>query len=68
MTAQDGWIGIHADDGLSHVVPQNDLYPHDTQHELDPDGTLSLRCWCAPTYDEGVIVHHSADGREESKH
>jgi hypothetical protein len=42
-----------------HVVPLNDLLPHE----------CSQRCWCKPTRDEEEInlwVHHSMDGREET--
>lgn len=39
-----------------HVVPTNDLREHED----------SEACWCRPTEDEdGVIVHHSMDRREE---
>lgn len=38
------------------VFPLGDLREH------DPD---SEACWCNPTYDDGVLVHHSADRREE---
>lgn len=41
-----------------HVYPLNDLREHETN---DHTG-----CWCNPTTDEeGVIVHHSMDGREK---
>lgn len=38
-----------------HVVPLNDLREHDAISD----------CWCDPTYDDGVMVHHSMDRREE---
>jgi hypothetical protein len=38
------------------VYPLADLRDHDLGDE---------RCWCHPTYDEGVLVHHSMDRREE---
>ena len=38
----------------SHVLPINDLRDHFDSEE----------CWCKPTYDDGAIVHHSADRRE----
>ena len=38
-----------------HVVPVNDLRDH----------AVSEDCWCGPTNDEGVWVHHSLDRREE---
>jgi hypothetical protein len=37
-----------------HVLPRDDLRPH-----VD-----SECCWCGPTDDEGVWVHHSMDKRE----
>jgi len=37
-----------------HVIPVADDIAHD-----DNEG-----CWCIPTYDAGVWVHHSRDGRE----
>ena len=38
------------------VYPLNDLREHDPDN---PD------CWCESTYDDGVLVHHSMDRREE---
>lgn len=40
----------------THVVPLNDL----REHEAEPD------CWCGPTEDEGVWIHHSMDRREHT--
>jgi len=43
---------------LAHVIPINDLKPHDKR----PD------CWCKPTEDYeavGLYVHNSMDRREE---
>ncbi len=37
-----------------HIVPLNDLRDHDTNGS----------CWCKPTLDDGVWLHHSMDGRE----
>ncbi|HUY05022.1 MAG TPA: hypothetical protein VMV33_17220 [Rhodocyclaceae bacterium] len=42
--------------GFSAVWPLEDLRPHDP---------FSEACWCRPTWDERVLVHNSADGREE---
>jgi hypothetical protein len=42
-------------DALPHVCPVDDLRPHD----------LNADCWCQPTDDDGVMVHHSMDRREE---
>lgn len=58
-----GW-SIYADDPpLNVVAPLGDIRPHDLTYELQ-DGDLTLHCWCRPDYRDGVIVHHSADGRE----
>ena len=38
-----------------HVIPVNDLREH------EPYST----CWCRPTLDEGVWLHHSMDEREK---
>ena len=38
-----------------HVYPLNDLRDHVTEG----DG-----CWCQPTDEDGVLIHHSMDGRE----
>lgn len=38
-----------------HVRPVADYRPH----------TLYVPCWCKPTLDDGVYVHHSMDRREE---
>jgi hypothetical protein len=37
----------------TQVIPVNDL----REHSLD-------NCWCDPREDDGVVVHHSLDGRE----
>lgn len=37
-----------------HIVPLNDLRDHETNGG----------CWCKPTLDDGVWLHHSMDGRE----
>ena len=38
------------------------VYPLEDLREHDPD---SPECWCVPTYDDGVLVHHAMDRREE---
>jgi len=41
-----------------HVTPINDVIPHET----------SRHCWCQPTeHEDGLWVHHSADGRERDE-
>lgn len=37
------------------VIPWSDLMAH----------CLGDACWCRPTYDEGIMIHHSMDRREE---
>jgi len=37
-----------------HVIPVADRVVHNEATD----------CWCHPTYDEGVWVHHSTDRRE----
>ena len=37
-----------------HIVPVNDLREHAT----------SPQCWCKPTLDDGVFIHHAMDRRE----
>lgn len=39
-----------------HIVPANDIRVHGGDD-----------CWCGPTMDDGVMVHHAADGREETE-
>lgn len=48
------WEAFAIDDDLPHVVPMNDLRPHD----------LERSCWCKPFDGGGVLVHNSLDGRE----
>jgi hypothetical protein len=40
--------------GERHVIPKNDRKLH----------TTTRMCWCEPTNDDGIIVHHSQDRRE----
>ena len=42
-------------EGLYHVSPEGDLMPH---------VLVGVGCWCKPDVADGVVVHHSADGRE----
>ena len=56
-----GWFTDQNDDPFDtdvHVLPANDLKPHDT----------SRRCWCCPFEDSEVarvVVHNSLDRREQ---
>ena len=40
-----------------HVYPLDDLREHVTD-------TAEGTCWCNPTEDEDLLIHHSMDGRE----
>lgn len=51
----NGWGAYRSDGGVAHVCPLNDLRLH----------VIDDSCWCGPTDDEGVLVHHSMDRREE---
>lgn len=51
---QDCRQGLDCNCGGWHVVPLNDLREH----------VANGSCWCKPTLDEGVWLHHSMDGRE----
>jgi hypothetical protein len=53
MRSEQGWECTFADDGVTHVRPIDDLKPHGW-----------AECWCDPTDDDGVVVHHSMDQRE----
>jgi hypothetical protein len=50
-----GWMALETESGRMHVVPIDDDYGHST----------TCTCWCSPTDDDGILVHHSADKREE---
>ena len=48
------WLA-EVDDYAAHVTPIDDLKPHE----------FNAECWCRPTDDDGVWVHHAMDRREE---
>lgn len=48
------WNAIMTEYGERHVIPVGDLKLH----------AESTQCWCRPTDDDGVLVHHSMDRRE----
>lgn len=48
------WAVIADTSGRNHVIPHGDYRQH----------IASEMCWCHPTNDEGVMVHHSIDKRE----
>lgn len=50
--AINGW---QAFGNPAEVIPIEDLRVH----------RWGLKCWCAPTLDDGVIVHQAMDKREE---
>lgn len=47
------WTVWETDD-VPHVAPNDDLKAH----------VVNKSCWCCPTEDDGVMVHHSMDQRE----
>lgn len=54
-----GW-GVYREDLiLPHVAPIDDLL----EHIIDDEAT----CWCKPTVDADVIIHHSIDLREDNE-
>jgi hypothetical protein len=51
----NGWrVRLTEKTATPHVVPVADTRRH-----------LPENCWCQPTFDGKVLVHHSADRREE---
>ncbi len=38
----------------AHIIPDGDLREHSINE-----------CWCFPTEDEGLLIHHSLDRRED---
>lgn len=48
------WMALLLENGERHVMPIADLRDH----------TEVPSCWCHPTDDDGVWVHHSMDRRE----
>jgi hypothetical protein len=49
------WRWVKFKSGPSVVYPLADLRDHEVGSE---------RCWCNPTYDDGILVHRALDGRE----
>jgi len=49
-----GWRVRESMRGRRHVTPRRDLRVHDAEN-----------CWCQPEDDGYLIVHNSADGRED---
>jgi hypothetical protein len=52
--AERGW-GVYLEEDAIHVIPVRDQ----KEHSMTDD------CWCAPTIELGVVIHHSADKREK---
>jgi len=50
------WIIFKEVDGTKHVFPKDDLLKHGLKD-----------CWCKPVSDDGIIVHKSADMREDDE-
>ena len=51
--------GAEKAESLPWRVTGNHVYP---AHDLREHSLTS--CWCNPTDDDGILVHHSLDGRE----
>lgn len=49
-----GWRIKEDNWGMQHVVPVDDLREHEP-----------VSCWCSPTEDDGVVLHHALDEREK---
>jgi hypothetical protein len=55
MSSDPRWQVRHTEQTeMPHVVPIDDLREHEPAY-----------CWCSPTLDDGVMVHHAMDKREE---
>ena len=48
-TTPDGWCVFPP-----HVFPLSDYRPH-----------VAIDCWCQPTDQDGILVHHAMDEREQ---
>lgn len=48
------WNVIRLETGERHVLPIDDLKPHDE----------AAACWCRPFDEDGIWVHNSMDQRE----
>jgi hypothetical protein len=49
------WLAVVLESGERHVLPIDDLRPH----------FRLPGCWCGPTDDSDIWVHHSLDRRED---
>ena len=54
-TKSKGWCAHIDNRGPRHVWPLNDM----TRHVVN-----GQQCWCKPTMKDGLVIHHSLDGRE----
>jgi hypothetical protein len=50
-----GWLAVADPKTGNHALPLNDFRDH----------VESGQCWCRPTLDENVWVHHAMDQREQ---
>ena len=50
------WFVWADHDGQMHAIPANEDHDH------------ARSCWCRPTLDDGVLVHHSCDETPEKDH
>lgn len=56
MALSGGWSIWDTDLDERHLVPNDDARPH----------SHTDKCWCEPTLNEGLFVHHPADRREHT--
>ena len=49
-----GWQIKEDNEGTPHIVPVDDLREHEP-----------ASCWCSPTVDNEVVIHHALDEREK---
>lgn len=56
--------------GIRHIYPVDDLIDHvlevDSVEGLEEGIVVDSRCWCRPIASDGMVVHNSADQREEA--
>jgi hypothetical protein len=51
------WGVYEVEDDYPYVAPINDLLSHN----------ITRDCWCNPTEYDKIVVHHSADLREDNE-
>lgn len=55
---------------VRHIYPTDDLIDHilevDSVERLENGLVVDSRCWCRPIAKDGMVVHNSADLREDT--